>query len=372
MKVKYIYLDREYNLIKKEIDEKIFKIISSGHYILGDEVREIEKNVSNYCKTKHAIGVNSGTDALFLCLRGLNIGEGDIVITTPFTFVATANVILNAGATPYFVDIDEKTFNIDPEKLENALKKDPELRKRAKAIIPVHLFGQMAKMDYIREIADRYNLKIIEDAAQSFGAKYNNKPVGFYGDCAAFSFFPTKNLACYGDGGMIITNDDNLYEKILILRNHGQKKKYFCEYEGYNSRLDEVQAGVLNIKIRYIDKFIEMRRKNAGIYDEYLEYLDYVITPYEEVNAYHTYNVYTIKCEKRDELRQFLLENDIESTVYYPYPLHKQKRFDKFANPNLKVSEQVSKKVLSLPLYMLNRGEIKYVSNTIIKFYKKP
>ncbi|MGQ4891844.1 MAG: DegT/DnrJ/EryC1/StrS family aminotransferase [Candidatus Njordarchaeia archaeon] len=369
MRVRYIYLEREYEQIKEEIDQKVMEIIRSGRYILGNEVIKIEKKISNYCGTKFAVGVNSGTDALFLCLKGLNIGPGDIVITTPFTFVATANVIVNAGAEPYFIDIDKKTFNIDPYRLEEALKNDDRLRKKAKAIIPVHLFGQMAKMDHIKEIAEEYNLRIIEDAAQAFGAKYKDKPVGYYGDCAAFSFFPTKNLACYGDGGMVITDDEELYEKILMFRMHGQKRKYFCEINGFNSRLDEIQAGILNIKMKYIDQFIESRRKNASLYNDLLSEVQQVKTPYEDKDSYHTYNVYTIQCERRDKLQEYLKIHGIDSMVYYPYPLHKQKCFEKYARPNLENSEALSKNVLSLPLYMLKPEEIEYVSKTIKEFY---
>jgi len=368
MNIRFIYLNREYKLIKKEISKKMLNVIENGIYILGEEVKKIEKRVAEYCRVKYAVGVNSGTDALFLSLKALGIGRGDVVITTPFTFVATANAIINAGAEPYFIDIDERTFNIDPSKIEKALKKDKELREKAKAIIPVHLYGQMAEMDYIKEIAENYGLLVIEDVAQAFGAKYNSKEAGYYSDCACFSFFPTKNLSCFGDGGMMITNNNEIYEKVKILRVQGQKRKYFCEINGFNSRLDEIQASVLNVKIKYIGKFIENRRKNAEIYNEHLS--EYVIVPYTSKKAYHTFNIYTIKCEKRNELQKFLRQNGIETQIYYPYPLHKQKCFEKFNRKSLQISEKISKEVLSLPIYFLKTEEVEYATNKIKKFYK--
>ncbi len=273
MNVPFLDLKQQYQAIKSEIDASIQRVVSTQHFILGNEVNEFEHTVADYCGAKHAIGVASGTDALLLSLKAIGMGQSnsDKVITTPFTFFATAGSIVNAGAQPLFVDIDPGTYNIDPEKIEEILSAHPDLQKDIKAIIPVHLYGQAAEMDPIVEIARKYNLKVIEDAAQSIGAAYRGKQAGTLGDLGCFSFFPSKNLAGYGDGGMVVTDDSELAEKVSMLRVHGCKTKYFHPIIGNNSRLDSLQAAILSAKLPHLDGWLDARRKNAHLYNEGLK-----------------------------------------------------------------------------------------------------
>ncbi|MGC9057362.1 MAG: DegT/DnrJ/EryC1/StrS family aminotransferase [Candidatus Saccharicenans sp.] len=359
-------LKAQYASIEKEIDEAIKKVLRSGQFILGPEVEALEKEVASLCGCKYGIGVASGTDALRLTLKALEIGPGDEVITTPFTFIATASCILHCGAKPVFVDIDPKTYNIDPDKIK------PAITKKTKAIIPVHLYGQPADMDKIMAIAKAYNLYIIEDAAQAIGAKYKGKPVGQFGIAGCLSFFPTKNLGAYGDGGMVVTNDVGLAEKIDVLRKHGSKKKYQAEILGFNSRLDEVQAAILRVKLKYLDKWNEARRCIAYRYNEKLKELP-VIIPYESPDVYHIYHQYTIRTDKRDNLMQYLKESGISTAIYYPVPIHLQKLFANlgYKNGDFKESEIASAQVLSLPLYPeLHKEEQNLVIDKIRGFFK--
>ena len=326
-KIPMLDLRAEYGYMKDEIDQAIKKCLEHQRWILGPEVEELERKVANYVMTKYAIGVASGSDALLISLMTIGIKPGDEVITTPFTFFATAESIARLYAKPVFIDIEPKTYNIDPDKLEEFLAKN--YRKTIKTIIPVHLYGQSADMDPILEIAKKYNLKVIEDAAQSLGATYKGRQTGSMGDTGCFSFFPTKNLGAYGDGGMVVTNDDDLAERIKILRVHGSKPKYYHSVVGLNSRLDEIQAAVLNFKFKYLSKWIEQKREKAALYNKlFHEKLpDEVVTPFEAPYNYHTYHQYTMRVEKRDELRNYLTEQGIGTSVYYPLSLHLQKCF---------------------------------------------
>ncbi len=335
----------QYKSIEKEIDAAIKEILLSGQYILGPAVKEFEEQVAAYCGVKYAIGVASGSDALILALRALGIGPGDEVITTPFTFVATAHAIVHCGAKPVFVDIEPDTFNINPALIE------PAITKNTKAIIPVHLYGHPANMDPIMEIAKTHNLYVVEDAAQAFGARYNGKQVGSIGHVACFSFFPTKNLGCYGDGGMVVTDNPDIADKVDILRRQGCREKYHAEIIGYNSRLDTIQAVILKVKLRYVDQWNEKRRYIAKKYNELLSDTN-ITTPVEAPYAYHVYHQYTIRSSRRDDLKQLLFENDIDTSIYYPKPLHLQDAYKCLENKkgSYPESERAGKEVLSLPI----------------------
>lgn len=358
----FIDLKAQYNNIKEEILSCINDILESSHYILGENVKAFEEEVKNYLGVKEAIGVASGTDALHLALKALNIGKGDEVITTPFTFFATVEVILYAGAKPVFVDIEEQTYNIDPEKIEE------KITPHTKAIIPVHIFGAPADMIKISKIASLYGLKIIEDAAQAFGAEINGKKIGSFGDLACFSFYPSKNLGAFGDGGMVVTNDAELAEKIRILRNHGSKGRYLHETVGFNSRLDEIQAGILRIKLKHLDEYNSLRRKKAAVYSNFLN--GRVVTPVEKERTYHVYHLYSIRSKEREKIQKTLAEHGIPSVVYYPVPLHLQKAlsFLGYKEGEFPVAEKVSKEILSLPIYPeLQEDEIFRISQIILK-----
>ncbi len=335
----------QYKSIEKEIDAAIKEVLLSGQYILGPAVKEFEEQVAAYCGVKYAIGVASGSDALILSLRALGIGPGDEVITTPFTFVATAHAIVHCGAKPVFVDIEPDTFNINPALIE------PAITKNTKAIIPVHLYGHPANMDPIMEIAKTHNLYVVEDAAQAFGARYNGKQVGSIGHVGCFSFFPTKNLGCYGDGGMVVTDNPDIADKVDILRRQGCREKYHAEMIGYNSRLDTIQAAILKVKLRYVDQWNEKRRYIAKKYNELLSDTN-ITTPVEAPYAYHVYHQYTIRSSRRDDLKQLLFENDIDTSIYYPKPLHLQDAYKSLENKkgSYPESERAGKEVLSLPI----------------------
>jgi len=345
----FLDLSAQYRSIKGEIDEAIKRVLEGTVFIGGKEVEEFEKEVAQFCGVKYAIGLNSGTDALFLSLKAIGVGPGDEVITTPFTFIATAGVVANCGAKPVFVDIDPRTFNIDSSKIEGAIT------GKTKAILPVHLFGQMADMDEIMAIAKKHNLFVIEDAAQAIGAEYKGKKAGTIGDLGCFSFFPSKNLGAYGDGGMVVTNSDELAEEIRLLKNHGSspKEKYLNLIIGTNSRLDALQAAILRVKLKYLSKWSKERAEKASYYNGELKGIGNIMTPVTVSGRTHIFHQYTIRTKSRDELQKYLKEKEIPTMIYYPLPLHLQPAFK---NLGLKLgdfpeSEKVSKEVLSLPIY---------------------
>ncbi|MEN3014534.1 MAG: DegT/DnrJ/EryC1/StrS family aminotransferase [bacterium] len=353
-KIEFFSLKPEIKMLKQEIDQEIQQVLESGKFIMDRNVREFEERVCEYIGVKYAVSVNSGTDALVISLRAAGIKPGDEVITTPFTFFATAETISIIGAKPVFVDIDPVTFNINPDLIEQ------NITSRTKAILPVHLFGLPANMEKIMNIAKKYNLLVIEDNAQGFGSavKVNQKFVktGSIGHASAFSFFPTKNLGAYGDGGIILTNDPQIYEISSMLKNHGCKVKYYNEMIGYNSRLDEIQAAILKTKLKYVDTFNQSRIQIAQRYTELLSDLEEFIIPprYDEQNYVHVFHQYSVivKNGLRDDLKEYLKKNGVDTMIYYPYPLHKLPPYDHM-NLSLPVAERVSKEILSLPMYHL-------------------
>ncbi len=353
------------------MDGAILKMLQKGKFILGSEVKRLEGKIASLIGAKYAVGLNSGTDALFLGLKALRIKEGDEVITTPFSFISTAETIANCGAKPVFVDIDPDTFNIDASKIEEVIT------KKTKAIIPVHLYGQMADMGKIMGVARKYKLGVIEDAAQAIGAKQKirNKwrMAGSIGDVGCFSFFPTKNLGAAGDAGMVITNNKKLADKIRLLRNHGAKKKYLHEILGYSSRLDELQAAILLVKIRFLKEWNKKCRAVAGFYTKEFACLPQVKTPVIIKGNFHIFHQYTLRTKKRDELKNYLAKKDIPTSIHYPSPLHLQPAFKylKIKKGSLPESERAAKEVLSLPIYPeLKPEEQKRIIGTIKSFLK--
>ena len=377
-KIPILDLKPQYQAIKDEIHNAINAVLESSQFIMGPAVKDFEAEAAAYLGVKHAIGVNSGTDALVIGLRALGIGEGDEVITTPFSFFATAESISNVGAKPIFVDIDPNTYNINPKAIKQAIT------PRTKAIMPVHLYGNPAAMAQIVDIARTSNLKIIEDCAQSFGAKYYGtcpncegdcqekikgaiagKFTGAIGDVGAFSFFPSKNLGAYGDGGMVVTNNDSLAELARMLRAHGAKKKYHNEVLGYNSRLDSLQAAILRVKLPYIDQWNEGRRQVAQTYNELLADVEGIVTP--ELADGHVFHQYTIRVlnGKRDKLKEYLATQGIGSMIYYPVP-QDQLPVYKGQYPKMPVSDLFRTEVLSLPIWpQMNIIKIQKIAQTI-------
>jgi UDP-2-acetamido-2-deoxy-ribo-hexuluronate aminotransferase len=359
-------LKEELNILRNPIMNAIKAVIESGSYILGEKGRQLEKEIADYVGASYGIGVANGTDALFLSLKSLGIGPGDEVITTPFTFFATGEVIANAGATPIFVDIDEETYNIDSNKIRNAIS------SKTKAIIVVHLFGQSAKMESIKGIAEEFNLRIIEDACQAIGTEYNGKRIGSIGDIGCFSFFPSKNLGAFGDAGIIITNEKELFERLISLRNHGSKAKYEHSFLGFNSRLDEIQAAILLEKLKFLDMFIDKRIEIAKNYSEELK--DLVKTPSILINHEHTYHQYCIETPYRKELMSFLEKNQIASSIYYPIPLHLQKAFDYlgYQKGDFPIAEKVANTILALPISpTLIKEKQDYIISVIKDFFNQ-
>ncbi|WP_059173066.1 DegT/DnrJ/EryC1/StrS aminotransferase family protein [Bacillus sp. FJAT-27445] len=368
MKIQMLDLSEQYLSMKEEILSKIDEVMSSSHFILGENVKKLEADVARYSSADHGIGVGNGSDAIHIALQAAGVKEGDEVITTAFTFFATGGAIVRAGATPVYVDIDPVTFNIDPSKIELAIS------DKTKAIIPVHLYGQMADMDKIKEIADKHQLAVIEDAAQAIGAKYKGQNVGELGTAATYSFFPTKNLGAYGDGGMIITSNEDLAEKARVIRVHGSKPKYYHHVLGYNSRLDEMQAAILNVKFPHLDKWSDARRTRAAYYTEKLneQLADVIQTPIEKEGNYHVFHQYTLRVPQRDELQNYLKEAGIATMVYYPLPLHVQPIFKDlgYKDGDLPETERAAKEALSLPMYPeLEREAQDYVIKKIVEFY---
>lgn len=339
-----VNLKAQYEDIKDEIEQGIAETIANCSFILGPNVQAFEKETAEYLGVKHAIGCASGTDAIHLALRAEGISEGDEVITSAFTFIATAEAIEYVGAKPVFVDIDPKTFNITAENIEKAIT------AKTKAVMPVHLFGQPVDLTKIKALCDKHNLKLIEDCAQSFGAKVDGKQTGSIGNAAGFSFFPSKNLGAFGDGGLVVTNSDETAKMLKMLRNHGSDVRYYHDVIGYNSRLDDIQAVVLRAKLKRIDQYNQARRHAAHLYSELMADLP-LTTPYEDGVGEHVYHQYTLLCDRRDEVMKALQDKQIGCAVYYPVPLHQQNVFkEQYAGVSLPVTESVAANCFSLPI----------------------
>ncbi|MFH1846960.1 MAG: DegT/DnrJ/EryC1/StrS family aminotransferase [Candidatus Omnitrophota bacterium] len=353
MEIPLLNLQAQYKTIKNDVDEAMLKVVANQYFVLSPEVTSFEQEISEYCGVLYGAGVASGTDALILALRAAGIGKGDLVITTPFTFFATAEAVSFLGGRPLFVDIDSETYNIDPDKIEELLQDvSIEERQAIKAILPVHLYGQSADMERILSIADKYDLKVIEDCAQAIGTVYNGKMAGSFGIAGCLSFFPSKNLGGFGDGGMVISSDEALITRIKKLRVHGSREQYIHEEIGYNSRLDSLQAAILRVKLRKLETWINARGKIAEKYNRAFSPLGINI-PKVSDNGRHTYHQYTISVKDRDKLLGHLNDQGIAARVYYPVPLHLQPCY-KYLDHSIgsfPVSEKAAEEVLSLPIY---------------------
>lgn len=364
MQVPLLDLKAQYATIKDGVLAAVSEVLESQCCIGGPKVAEFEKKIAAVSDCKFAVGVSSGSDAILNSLMSLDIGEGDEVITTPFTFFATVGCITRTGAKPVFVDIDPKTFNINPELIASAVT------KKTRAIMPVHLFGQMADMDPLMEVATKHNLAVIEDAAQSITSIYKGKKAGSIGRVGCFSFFPSKNLGGIGDGGMAVTNDEQLYERMVMMRNHGMNPKYYHKYIGGNFRLDPIQAAALLVKLPHLNEWSEARRRNATYYDAKFEGT-VVKTPYTSSDCITIYNQYCIRVPKRDEVIAHLRKNNIGCEIYYPVPLHLQECFKYlgYKEGDFPESEKASKEVMAIPIYPELTDEMKdYVTETILSF----
>jgi len=370
MKVKFVDLTRQNKIIAKEILNVWNKQITNCDFILGKEVELFEKEFASFCGTKYAVGVNSGTDALFLSLKAIGIKEGDSVIVPVNTFIATAFAVVYTGAKPVFVDCSEEDFNLDLSQVEDVLKKYKN-KFNIKAIMPVHLYGQCCNMDEVVNLAKKYDLLIVEDACQAHGAKFKNKPAGSFGECAAFSFYPSKNLGCFGDGGIVVTNNESIYNKICMLRNYGQKEKYIHLELGYNSRLDNLQAGILRVKLKYLEQWNQQRIELANYYIEKLSSNKNIVLPKVKNDKKHIWHLFVIRTKQRDELRKYLAENGVETGIHYPVPLHLTPSFKwlGYKPGDFQIAEKFSNEILSLPIFPgMTKDEIDYVIEVIQKF----
>ncbi len=386
MNVPLLDLKIQYNALKTELDNALLKVAESQYFILGKEVDDFEKEIANYIGCKYAYGISSGTDALLLALMALGIQPDDEIIVPTYSFFATAGVVARLNAKPILVDSDPVTFNINPSLIEK------KITSKTKAIIPVHLYGQSVEMEEIVSIANKYNLKIVEDAAQAIGVQYKDgRSVGTIGDVGCFSFFPSKNLGCFGDAGLVTTNDEKIAEQLQIMRVHGGKPKYYHKVIGGNFRIDAIQAAVLRVKLPHLDSWCEGRRTNAELYNQlFISYklasetgkinysetekvlLPKAVYKSSSIKNYHIFNQYIIRVEKRDELRNFLSENNIASEIYYPVPFHRQECF-KYLNTNdsdFPVANNSAEHTIALPIYPeLTKEHISYVVETINKFF---
>ncbi len=395
MEVKILDLARQYEEIQNEVEQAVCEQMRSGMYIGGKAVNDFEKNFANYIGVKHAISVNSGTDALVISLKALGIKTGDEVITTPFTFFATAEAIAMVGAVPIFVDVEHDTYNIDSNKIEE------KITEKTKAILPVHIFGQPANMASINDIANKHNLFVIEDACQAVGAEFKGKKAGSLGDTGCFSFFPTKNLGAFGDAGMITTNDDELAVICRAFKEHGMAQngakaryilhgikddladtvspdglynpyKYYNYLIAYNSRMDAIQARVLNIKLKYLDKFNSKRTKIAEFYESELGTCDNIITPKINADVKTVWHQYAFRCERKDEMGNYLASKGVGSAAFYPVPLHLQKAFEYlgYKEGDLPVAEKLTKQTVCLPIFPeLTKQELQYIIACIKEFF---
>lgn len=357
----------QYRGIQAEIEEAVVRVLRSGSYVLGENVRALEAEMASYCGVKYAVGVNSGTDALLLALMALDVGPGDEVIVPAFTIVVDAAVACLLKAKPVFVDIDPGTFNLDVNQLEKRIT------ERTKAIIAVHLYGQMAEMDKILAVAGAHGIAVVEDACQAIGGEHRSRRAGSIGQIGCFSFYPTKNLGAYGDGGLITTDDEALWQKIRLLRAHGDVGQYDHVAIGLNSRLDEIQAAILRVKLKRVDIWNDARRRNAQRYSASLGAVDGLEVPRQMAESRHVYHQYTIRVQNRDRLQQYLREHNITTAIYYPVALHLQKALRHLAYKpgDLPASERASREVLSLPVYAeLEADKIDYVIDRVGSFFR--
>ena len=372
MTIPIVDLKAQYQAIKDEADIAIQRVLQEGRFILGPEVQAFEEEIASYCGTKFAVGVASGTDALKLALLACGTGDGDEVITTPFTFVATVETIIQCGAVPVFADIDPRTYNLDAEKIE------AKITPKTKVILPVHLYGQAADMDQVTKLAQKYNLRVIEDCAQALGAKYKGSKVSSIGDAGCLSFFPSKNLGAYGDGGMVVTNESGIAETVDLLRKHGANTSYHYLLPGFNSRLDTLQAAILKVKLKRLDSWNELRRDKAALYKQLLREIDGIEPPFVEKFGQPSFNYYTIRVRdsklNRNQLREYLISRDIHTMVYYPLSLHLQEAYEAlgYKPGDFPESEQAQEEVLSLPMYPeLSQEQIREVVAVIKEFVDK-
>lgn len=366
MQVPLLDLTRQYISIKDEIDGAMASVLQSQRFILGPVVEQFEKQIAEYCGIRHAIGCASGSDALLLALMAAAVGAGDEVITTPFSFFASTSCIVRLGARPVFVDIDPGSFNIDAREIADALT------PRTKAILPVHLFGQCADMEPMLELARERNLVVVEDAAQALGAEYKGRRAGTIGQFGCFSFYPSKNLGGFGDGGLVTANDDGLADQVKLLREHGARPAYIHKMVGINSRLDALQAAVLSVKLKYLDEWTIKRQEHARYYDRQFAGVEEVIAPRDRGYGRHVYNQYVVQVPRRDELVEALQKKGIGSQIYYPHPLHLQEcfKFLGYREGDLPVAEEVCKRVVALPVFPeLRREELDYVVDALKGFF---
>lgn len=362
MKIPFVNLKAQYKNIKPEIDKAIKRVVTTQAFILGKELEAFEKEFAKYLGVKHAVGVNSGTDGLILSLLALGIGKGDEVITPANSFVATTTAIVQVGAKPVLVDCDPNTYQIDVAQVEK------KITKKTKAILPVHLYGAPCEIDKLQEIAKKNNLLLIEDACQAHGATLNTKKLGTFGDIGVFSFYPSKNLGAYGDGGAIVTDSKDLYEKLIKMRNYGQTKKYYHDSFGLNSRLDEIQASVLRVKLKYLDKWNKERNRIAASYKKSIKNYKTQLIIKNGKSAYH---LFVIESEKRDKLQKYLSENGIQTLIHYPTPIHLQEVNSSlgYKNGDFPNSEKIASRILSIPIYAeLGTIEQDYVTQILNKF----
>ena len=370
--VPFFDLTRQYKKIKSEILSATQRVYEKGRFILGEEVSVFEKEFSHYCGVRYGVGVGSGTDALYLALKAAGIGEGDEVVTVANSFVATALAISFTGAKPLFVDIDSKAYTMDPNSLELLLKREKAKKsgQKIRAVLPVHLYGHPADMDSIMGIANRYDLVVIEDACQAHGAKHGTKKVGSLGAMGCFSFYPTKNLGGYGDGGMVVTDHQKYDQKLRLLRCYGERKKYQHILKGHNSRLDEIQAALLRVKLKHLDQWNEERRRKARLYTRMLSPLG-LVCPSEKKGVRHVYHLYAIKMRKRDAVQAFLKKRGIETLIHYPIPIPLEKAYQEmgYRRGDFPLTDQWSRKILSLPFFPeMRESEMEEVAQQIKMF----
>lgn len=364
MNIPVFDLKRQYENLKTEIDNAFKSVLENGIFVLGENVERFEEEFAEYLGAGFAVGVGSGTEALHLSLKACDIGYGDEVITVPNTAVPTISAISFAGAKPVFVDITPDTCTMDLRKVEE------KITDKTKAILPVHLYGHSTEMEQIMKLAKAHNLRVIEDACQAHGAKYNSKNAGTIGDMGCFSFYPTKNLGAYGDGGMVVTNNEELYKKLIMLRNYGEVKKFTSKIEGFNSRLDEIQSAVLRVKLKYLDEWTNKRREIATMYHQLL-YNSNVQLPCERQWAKHVYHLFVIRVNKRDALKDYLHERGVGTQIHYPIPVHLQDAYKKLGHKagDFPISERNAEEILSLPIYPeLTTEEIEAVAGLITEF----